>query len=94
MTVSRRDFLKSAGVTSLATAVTTATVAEAQIGPRIVDGQSTTAFNAVLEPAQPKHPDAVTRRQLRSVHVVGQSVQVFFAASGLPIGAFRRRKPC
>src|SRR4249920_4253734 len=34
MTVSRRDFLKSAGVTSLATAVTTATVAEAQTGPR------------------------------------------------------------
>src|SRR5712671_5195604 len=36
MTVSRRDFLKSAGVTSLATAVTTATVAEAQTGPRLV----------------------------------------------------------
>src|SRR5512141_2442012 len=36
MTVSRRDFLKSAGVTSLATAVTTATVAEAQTGPRVV----------------------------------------------------------
>src|SRR6266404_6921574 len=36
MTVSRRDFLKSAGVTSLATAVTTATVAEAQTGPRAV----------------------------------------------------------
>jgi xanthine dehydrogenase YagT iron-sulfur-binding subunit len=36
MTVSRRDFLKSAGVTSLATAVTTATVAEAQTGPRPV----------------------------------------------------------
>src|SRR5258707_15277998 len=35
MTVSRRDFLKSAGVTSLATAVTTATVAEAQTGPRV-----------------------------------------------------------
>ena len=34
MTVSRRDFLKSAGVPSLATAVTTATVAEAQTGPR------------------------------------------------------------
>jgi xanthine dehydrogenase YagT iron-sulfur-binding subunit len=38
MTVSRRDFLKSAGVTSLATAVTTAGVAdaEAQTGPRVV----------------------------------------------------------
>jgi xanthine dehydrogenase YagT iron-sulfur-binding subunit len=38
MTVSRRDFLKSAGVTSLATAVTTAGVAdvEAQGGPRVV----------------------------------------------------------
>ena len=36
MTVSRRDFLKSAGVTSLATAVTTATVAEAQTGPPAV----------------------------------------------------------
>src|SRR5436853_3955026 len=36
MTVSRRDFLKSAGVTSLATAVTTATVAEAQTGPRVI----------------------------------------------------------
>src|ERR1700755_104896 len=36
MTVSRRDFLKSAGVTSLATAVTTATVAEAQTGPAVV----------------------------------------------------------
>src|SRR5437868_8730072 len=36
MTVSRRDFLKSAGVTSLATAVTTATVAEAQTGPRLI----------------------------------------------------------
>src|SRR3954468_14530234 len=36
MTVSRRDFLKSAGVTSLATAVTTTTVAEAQTGPRVV----------------------------------------------------------
>src|SRR3954453_3804853 len=36
MTVSRRDFLKSAGVTSLATAVTSTTVAEAQTGPRVV----------------------------------------------------------
>ena len=38
MTVSRRDFLKSAGVTSLATAVTSAWVAdvEAQAGPRVV----------------------------------------------------------
>src|SRR3954468_13742300 len=38
MTVSRRDFLKSAGVTSLATAVTSAAVAdaEAQTGPRVV----------------------------------------------------------
>src|SRR5712691_10224203 len=36
MTVSRRDFLKSAGVSSLATAVTSATVAEAQTGPRVV----------------------------------------------------------
>jgi xanthine dehydrogenase YagT iron-sulfur-binding subunit len=36
MTVSRRDFLKSAGVTSLATAVTTATVAEAQSGPPVI----------------------------------------------------------
>ena len=38
MTVSRRDFLKSAGVTSLATAVTSAGVAdvEAQAGPRVV----------------------------------------------------------
>ena len=36
MTVSRRDFLKSAGVTSLATAVTTATVAEAQTGPQVI----------------------------------------------------------
>ena len=36
MSVSRRDFLKSAGVTSLATAVTTAAVAEAQTGPRVV----------------------------------------------------------
>src|SRR3954449_240920 len=36
MTVSRRDFLKSAGVTSLATAVTTATVAEAQTGPGVI----------------------------------------------------------
>ena len=38
MTVSRRDFLKSAGVTSLATAVTTAGAAEteAQTGPRVV----------------------------------------------------------
>ena len=38
MTVSRRDFLKSAGVTSLATAVTSAGVAdvEAQTGPRVV----------------------------------------------------------
>ena len=36
MTVSRRDFLKSAGVTGLATAVTTAGVAEAQTGPRVV----------------------------------------------------------
>jgi xanthine dehydrogenase YagT iron-sulfur-binding subunit len=38
MTVSRRDFLKSAGVTSLATAVTSAGVAdvEAQSGPRVV----------------------------------------------------------
>jgi xanthine dehydrogenase YagT iron-sulfur-binding subunit len=38
MTVSRRDFLKSAGVTSLATAVTTGGVAdaEAQTGPRVV----------------------------------------------------------
>jgi len=38
MTVSRRDFLKSAGVTSLATAVTTAGVAdvEAQTGPAVV----------------------------------------------------------
>jgi xanthine dehydrogenase YagT iron-sulfur-binding subunit len=38
MTVSRRDFLKSAGVTSLATAVTSVGVAEAdaQTGPRVV----------------------------------------------------------
>ena len=38
MTVSRRDFLKSAGVTSLATAVTAAGAAEteAQTGPRVV----------------------------------------------------------
>jgi xanthine dehydrogenase YagT iron-sulfur-binding subunit len=38
MTVSRRDFLKSAGVSGLATAVTTAAVgeAEAQTGPAIV----------------------------------------------------------
>src|SRR6516165_3920971 len=36
MTVSRRDFLKSAGVTSLATAVTSTTVAEAQTGPHVV----------------------------------------------------------
>src|SRR6266481_8776995 len=38
MTVSRRDFLKSAGVTSLATAVTTvaAPAADAQTGPRVV----------------------------------------------------------
>jgi xanthine dehydrogenase YagT iron-sulfur-binding subunit len=38
MTVSRRDFLKSAGVSSLATAVTTAAVAdvEAQTGPAVV----------------------------------------------------------
>jgi xanthine dehydrogenase YagT iron-sulfur-binding subunit len=38
MTVSRRDFLKSAGVTSLATAVTSAGVAdaEAQTGPRVL----------------------------------------------------------
>jgi xanthine dehydrogenase YagT iron-sulfur-binding subunit len=38
MTVSRRDFLKSAGVTSLATAVTTATGADvnAQTGPKVV----------------------------------------------------------
>src|SRR5712692_2718944 len=37
MTVSRRDFLKSAGVTSLATAVTTVAVpADAQTGPRVV----------------------------------------------------------
>ena len=36
MTVSRRDFVKSAGVTSLATAVTTAGVAEAQTGARVV----------------------------------------------------------
>jgi xanthine dehydrogenase YagT iron-sulfur-binding subunit len=38
MTVSRRDFLKSAGVTSLATAVTSAGVAdaEAQAGPHVV----------------------------------------------------------
>jgi xanthine dehydrogenase YagT iron-sulfur-binding subunit len=36
MTVSRRDFLKSAGVTSLATAVTTPTVAEAQTGPPVI----------------------------------------------------------
>jgi xanthine dehydrogenase YagT iron-sulfur-binding subunit len=38
MTVSRRDFLKSAGVTSLATAVTSAGVADvdAQTGPRVV----------------------------------------------------------
>src|SRR4029453_3334631 len=38
MTVSRRDFLKSAGVTSLATAVTSAGAAdvEAQAGPRVV----------------------------------------------------------
>ena len=36
MAVSRRDFLKSAGVTSLATAVTTATVVEAQQGPAVV----------------------------------------------------------
>src|SRR3954468_125956 len=38
MTVSRRDFLKSAGVTSLATAVTTATAVEveAQAGPPVV----------------------------------------------------------
>jgi xanthine dehydrogenase YagT iron-sulfur-binding subunit len=36
MTVSRRDFLKSAGVSSLATAVTTATVAEAQSGPGVI----------------------------------------------------------
>ena len=33
---SRRDFLKSAGVTSLATAVTTVGVAEAQSGPAVV----------------------------------------------------------
>ncbi len=38
MTVSRRDFLKSAGVTSLATAVTSAAVADAgaQTGPRVI----------------------------------------------------------
>src|SRR5712691_7683479 len=38
MTVSRRDFLKSAGVTSLATAVTSAAVADAgaQTGPRVL----------------------------------------------------------
>ena len=38
MTVSRRDFLKSAGVTSLATAVTTADRrrSDAQTGPRVV----------------------------------------------------------
>jgi xanthine dehydrogenase YagT iron-sulfur-binding subunit len=38
MSVSRRDFLKSAGVTSLATAVTTVAVpdADAQTGPRVV----------------------------------------------------------
>jgi xanthine dehydrogenase YagT iron-sulfur-binding subunit len=38
MTVSRRDFLKSAGVTSLATAVTSVGVAdaEAQTGPRVL----------------------------------------------------------
>src|SRR5712692_9677132 len=37
MSVSRRDFLKSAGVTGLATAVTTVAVpADAQTGPRVV----------------------------------------------------------